>query len=170
MRWFWGWRTMCVCGGVDVSPHCGGWLVARVLLGELFELYSARVEGRSSTLDEPLVQYADYSIWKRELDRPIEQRAGWSIGSRTWAERLPVLDLPEDRPPSCCGDHAKWVVRVRGRPPDWSLRFGRRQLRRGSRRFVFLIVGICCDVGSCWSGLARRDRWHGVSEQAASGA
>ncbi|UKD58028.1 amino acid adenylation domain-containing protein [Amycolatopsis sp. FU40] len=73
-----------------------GWSMG-VLVSELLELYAAHHAARPSTLDEPVLQYADYAHWQR----------GWLRGERLdrqlayWREQLadlPVVSLPADRP------------------------------------------------------------------------
>jgi condensation domain-containing protein len=70
----------------------------RVFFSELFELYSAALEGRVSTLSDPPIQYADFAVWQRErLQGPLleELVAYW----RTQLTGGPaVLRLPTDRP------------------------------------------------------------------------
>jgi non-ribosomal peptide synthetase component F len=64
---------------------------------EVAELYDAFRSGRPSPLPELAVQYADFAAWQRgwlkgePLDR---QLAYW----RTKLDRLPLLELPTDRP------------------------------------------------------------------------
>ncbi|HEY6772256.1 MAG TPA: amino acid adenylation domain-containing protein, partial [Solirubrobacterales bacterium] len=74
-----------------------GWSFA-VLLGQLSELYSARVERRPAALATPSVQFQDYSRWERELatsDGLTEQLDYWK---RKLDADAPLIDLPTDRP------------------------------------------------------------------------
>ena len=70
----------------------------RVFFGELFELYSAALEGQAPTLSDLPIQYADFAVWQRErlrgsfLDELVAYwRAQLSDGPA-------VLRLPTDRP------------------------------------------------------------------------
>jgi amino acid adenylation domain-containing protein len=76
---------------------CDGWS-SQILAREFVTLYEAFDAGLSSPLPPLPIQYADYAVWQR----------GWLQGSVVeerlayWKEklkgRLPVLDLPTDRP------------------------------------------------------------------------
>ena len=78
-----------------------GWSTA-VLLEELTVLYEAFRAGLPSPLPELPVQYADFASWQRGWMRGEvleEQLASWRETLRTGGrERLPVLELPTDRP------------------------------------------------------------------------
>jgi amino acid adenylation domain-containing protein len=74
-----------------------GWSFA-VLLGQLSEFYSARVEGQSPALASPAVQFQDYARWERKLaaGQPVtEQLDYWK---RTLDADAPLIELPTDRP------------------------------------------------------------------------
>ena len=76
---------------------CDGWS-SQILAREFVTLYEAFHAGLPSSLPPLPIQYADYAVWQR----------GWLQGSvieerlAYWKEklkgRLPVLDLPTDRP------------------------------------------------------------------------
>lgn len=74
-----------------------GWSLA-ILQDELGQLYGALQAGEPSPLRELPLQYADYALWQREgLDsEPMRKQL------RYWTEhlsgRIPVLELPGDRP------------------------------------------------------------------------
>jgi len=77
-----------------------------VFLGELAEIYAARVEGREPRLPELPIQYGDYAVWHREwMLRGESERQ-----QRFWVERLagemPILDLPTDSPRPAIFTHA----------------------------------------------------------------
>ena len=64
---------------------------------ELWTLYDAYANGRTSPLEELPVQYADYAVWQREwLQGEVleSQLSYW----RKQLENLPMLNLPTDRP------------------------------------------------------------------------
>jgi hypothetical protein len=76
-----------------------GWSMG-VFADEVAALYAAFAEGRPSPLAELDIQYADYASWQREhlTDEALEgQLAYWR---RQLGGRLPVLELPADRPRS----------------------------------------------------------------------
>ncbi|WP_316186189.1 non-ribosomal peptide synthase/polyketide synthase [Bradyrhizobium sp. SZCCHNR31011] len=74
-----------------------GWSL-RVLLRELGLLYRAEVEGRTASLPNLAVQYADYALWQRNwldgdvLSRYVDHWRGQLAGAPT------TLELPTDRP------------------------------------------------------------------------
>jgi hypothetical protein len=73
-----------------------GWS-SRVFMRELAALYEAFVQGRRSPLPELPVQYVDFAAWQRDWlrgDRLERQLTYW----KSRLDRLPVLDLPTDRP------------------------------------------------------------------------
>ena len=76
---------------------CDGWS-SQILAREFVTLYEAFDAGLPSPLPPLPIQYADYAVWQRgSLQGPvIEERLAY------WKEklkgRLPVLDLPTDRP------------------------------------------------------------------------
>ncbi|GIF96654.1 non-ribosomal peptide synthetase [Catellatospora citrea] len=89
----------------------------RVLARDLAEFYRSSVAGDAPRLSDPVVQYADYTLWQRdrldsrELD---EQVAYW----RSTLAGVEVLEFPTDRPrgetpTSGCG-HAGFTVAHEG--------------------------------------------------------
>src|SRR5205823_5483328 len=71
---------------------------SRVLLRELAACYAAFSTGKSPSLAELPIQYADYATWQREwLQGEVRE-----VQLRYWKQQLggnpPVLDLPADRP------------------------------------------------------------------------
>ncbi|MFJ1866071.1 amino acid adenylation domain-containing protein [Streptomyces sp. NPDC088097] len=88
-----------------------GWSVGP-LLRDLGAAYAARLDGREPQAEPLPIQYADYTLWQRELlDDPTELLAHW----RGALDGMPtVLDLPADRPrpaePS--GEGATLVARL----------------------------------------------------------
>ncbi len=74
-----------------------GWSVG-LLSRELSALYDARVKGEASPLPEPEVQFADYAAWQEQwLQKGVlDQQLGY--WKQQLGGRLPLLDLPTDRP------------------------------------------------------------------------
>lgn len=71
-----------------------------ILAGELAELYEAYANNSRPSLPELPVQYADYAIWQQESlksDMIERQLAYWK---KKLGGRLPLLELPTDRPRS----------------------------------------------------------------------
>ncbi|HEX3554514.1 MAG TPA: non-ribosomal peptide synthase/polyketide synthase, partial [Thermoanaerobaculia bacterium] len=72
-----------------------GWS-ARVLIGEIGELYAARIAARPAALPALAIQYADFAVWQRgrlEGEALAGELAYW----RAQLSELPVLTLPADR-------------------------------------------------------------------------
>ncbi|MCA9304819.1 MAG: AMP-binding protein [Phycisphaerales bacterium] len=68
-----------------------------VLRDEFEALYLARVEGRSATLPELAIQYADFASWQRSES----QQPAYKEHLDYWTKKLsgaPMLDLPADSP------------------------------------------------------------------------
>ena len=77
-----------------------GWSVG-ILFRELRELYAAISEGRSSTLPDVPVQYADFAIWQRASLQGEKLERQLSYWRKQLANAPPLLELPTDfpRPP-----------------------------------------------------------------------
>ncbi|HEY0607123.1 MAG TPA: amino acid adenylation domain-containing protein, partial [Herpetosiphonaceae bacterium] len=79
-----------------------GWSTG-LLVGELWQLYSAFAQDEQPALPELPVQYADYAVWQRSwfhgeaLERKLRY---WKsqLGSENSRGAVPLLDLPTDRP------------------------------------------------------------------------
>ena len=73
------------------------WLTG-IMIGEVEALYRAFSAGKESPLEELPIQYADFAVWQRSwLQGEVleNQLAYWR---RQLAGKLPVLELPTDRP------------------------------------------------------------------------
>ncbi len=68
-----------------------------IFFRELTELYQAFVMGRRSPFPELAIQYADFAVWQRELLQGSVREAQLSYW-KTQLAKLPVLQLPTDRP------------------------------------------------------------------------
>ncbi|MET7772117.1 amino acid adenylation domain-containing protein, partial [Nocardia sp. NPDC005366] len=91
---------------------CDGWSL-RPLAADVAAAYAARVDGKAPDWQPLGVQYADYSIWHRDLlgdENDPESLASRQLGywTRRLAGRSPLLEIPADRPrparPSLRGD------------------------------------------------------------------
>jgi amino acid adenylation domain-containing protein len=74
-----------------------GWS-RRIFIRELAGLYEAFGAGRSSTLAEPKLQYADYAVWQRKQFQGANLEKQLSYWREQLAGAPASLDLPTDRP------------------------------------------------------------------------
>ncbi|WP_144160628.1 non-ribosomal peptide synthetase, partial [Paraburkholderia sp. BCC1885] len=74
-----------------------GWAM-EVFAREYIELYRAHVEGRSATLEQLDIQYADFAAWQRKWLSAGEGERQISYWRSALGNEHPVLDLPTDRP------------------------------------------------------------------------
>ncbi len=74
-----------------------GWSLA-LLTREIGELYAALVEDRPSPLAPLPLQYADFAVWQRAWAERPEHAGQLEYWTEQLAGRLPLLDLPADRP------------------------------------------------------------------------
>jgi amino acid adenylation domain-containing protein len=74
-----------------------GWSIS-VFMRELAALYAALQEGKPAPLPELPIQYADYAQWEREHTESDRVRSQLEYWKTQFDGRLPVLDLPGDRP------------------------------------------------------------------------
>ena len=74
-----------------------GWSMG-VLVDEFSQLYAAHVHGKTLTLPELPIQYADYARWQRRWMEAgeLERQLDWWRGQL--GDEQPVLELPSDRP------------------------------------------------------------------------
>ncbi|WP_266599266.1 non-ribosomal peptide synthetase [Streptomyces sp. NBC_01214] len=94
-----------------------GWSI-EPLVRDLFEAYAARLDGTAPGWTPLPVQYADYTLWQREVlgdeDDPGSTLAGQE---RFWADRLAdlpnQLELPTDRPRPAVASHRGGIVELR---------------------------------------------------------
>ncbi len=69
-----------------------------VLLREFMALYDAFSTGQEAPFDELPIQYSDFAVWQREHMRGEQVEAQLSYWKEQFADGLPVLQLPTDRP------------------------------------------------------------------------
>jgi hypothetical protein len=74
-----------------------GWSLA-VLARELSTLYGAFSAGQPAPLPELPIQYADYAEWQRRWLQGEALDAQLAYWKQQLSGRLPVLELPADRP------------------------------------------------------------------------
>jgi len=89
-----------------------GWSLA-VFVQELAQLYTAFCEGNPSPLTELPVGYADFAAWQKQMLESGVLQSQLPYWKRQLQGKLPVIELPSDRP----------------RPAVMSLRGARRQFR-----------------------------------------
>src|SRR5262249_25169867 len=65
---------------------------------EVSLLYEAFSQGKSSPLAELPIQYAEYAVWQRELMQGEFLDAQLRYWKQQLGGKLPVLELPTDRP------------------------------------------------------------------------
>ena len=115
-----------------------GWSIG-LLIKEVAALYGAYSEGEASPLAELPVQYSDFALWQRgwlqgeELERQLEywrQRLGG---------RLPVLELPTDRPRPAVQSYrgARLGLRL---PSELSAELKELSRREGTTLFMTLLT------------------------------
>ncbi|MGZ4762828.1 MAG: amino acid adenylation domain-containing protein, partial [Ilumatobacteraceae bacterium] len=126
-----------------------GWSVRR-LVGELAELYAARVQDRPAVLAELPVQYLDFTVWQRGF----ESTASFPEQLSYWIDQLggalPVLDLPLDRPRPPVPSYRSGTVSTE--LPSELLDAVRHAARAaGVTQFVFLLTGYAATLAR-WSG------------------
>ena len=69
-----------------------------IILDELRALYAAERAGVEARLPEPAKQYLDYANWQVEMLEGPQGEGLWDYWRKQLAGRLPVLNLPTDRP------------------------------------------------------------------------
>ncbi|MFC5743182.1 non-ribosomal peptide synthetase, partial [Dyella tabacisoli] len=118
-----------------------GWSLAP-LLRDLSAAYAARVEQQAPTWSPLPVQYADYSLWQRELlgeeadpDSAIEKQCAY------WRRQLAALpeqlNLPSDRPRPAVASYRGDVVRFQ---LDAELHRGLLHLAREQHATLFMVL------------------------------
>jgi amino acid adenylation domain-containing protein len=106
-----------------------------IFLMELGVLYPAFVSGRSSSLAELPIQYADFAVWQRRESMQVEL-AYWK---RQLGGPLPILDLQTDRPRTAVrtfdGAHESLIL-----PASMTAQLGELALQEGASLFMTLLA------------------------------
>jgi amino acid adenylation domain-containing protein len=113
---------------------------SHILVREMTELYIAQVQGRTASLPELPVQYADFAIWQRQwmagarLDRQLDY---WT---KRLADALEPLNLPMDypRPPVQTSHGASLTLSL---SPTLSSAMTELSRREGVTLFMTLLAG-----------------------------
>ncbi|MFC5855923.1 amino acid adenylation domain-containing protein, partial [Streptomyces chlorus] len=118
-----------------------GWSLAP-LVRDLTQAYSARTTGRAPQWEPLPVQYADYTLWQRQVLGSEDDPA--SVMSRQlayWRDQLAELpqelDLPTDRPRPAVASHRGAAVEF---TVDTRLHDGLAELARTTGTTVFMVV------------------------------
>jgi amino acid adenylation domain-containing protein len=117
---------------------CDGWSVG-VLLQELGTLYRDACGGRSSSLPELKIQYADYALWQRERLQGLWFDRQLDYWRKQMAGAAPMLDLPTDyaRPERYSVKGAQESILL---PADLSQAIGRLSRQEGATLFMTLLA------------------------------
>ncbi|HSF41145.1 MAG TPA: amino acid adenylation domain-containing protein [Thermoanaerobaculia bacterium] len=110
-----------------------------VLASELAALYTAAVEERPSSLPEPQLQYADFSIWQREWLRGEELEHLLAFWLQRLEGRLAPLELPADRPRPARRS-GRGGIRTFRLPAPLSAAVAGLARREGATRFMVLLA------------------------------
>ncbi|MFC0430631.1 alpha/beta fold hydrolase [Kutzneria buriramensis] len=109
---------------------------------DLVAAYTARRAGRRPDWPELPVQYADYTLWQRELlgsesDPASLVSTQLEFWRKTLADMPSMLDLPTDRPRPATPSHRGGVV---GFEVDAAVHRGLADLARASQSSMFMVV------------------------------
>ncbi|MDY6900225.1 MAG: condensation domain-containing protein, partial [Cyanobacteriota bacterium] len=74
-----------------------GWSMG-VLLKDLAAIYEAFLTGKTSSLPELPIQYADFAIWQKQQQQTQKLESQLKFWKKQLGGKLPVLELPTDRP------------------------------------------------------------------------
>ena len=121
---------------IDVEHHAAhdGWSFM-IVLAELAELYSARVEGRPASLAEQEIGFGDFARWERELVGGDLEKRQLDFWRRTLDSDPPLIELPSSRPRPARESFAGGSVR---RPMRPELAAAVRELARGEGATAFM--------------------------------
>jgi hypothetical protein len=117
-----------------------GWSMG-VLVRELGALYAAYHAGRPSPLPELPLQYADFTTWQRERLRGDRLESLLAYWKKQLGGRLPVLELPTDRPRAAVFNF-KGGAESFALSPALSESLGALGKREGATTFMTLLAAI----------------------------
>ena len=93
-----------------VTHHIDGWS-SRVLFQEIATIYEAFSNERSSQLLDLPIRYQDFAVWQRQWLQGNVLETQLSYWKRQ-LDRVPVLELPTDRPRSAIQTHRGASARI----------------------------------------------------------
>jgi amino acid adenylation domain-containing protein len=115
---------------------CDGWSLG-TLVRELGELYAAETSGRDAKLPEPL-RFSDYAERTAARDTP-EFKAAEAYWKAQFADSVPVLELPTDRPRPAERTYAGAFL-LRSLSPEITAEARRLSSERGCTLFTTLLA------------------------------
>ncbi|WP_229826017.1 non-ribosomal peptide synthetase [Streptomyces sindenensis] len=132
-----------------------GWSV-QPLVRDLFHAYGARLDGTAPAAESLPVQYADYTLWQRELLGDEDDPDGLlAKQERFWAEQLAdlptQLDLPTDRPRPLMASHDGGFVDLR-LEPELHRALVRLSRELGSTLFMVMQAGLAATLSRLGAG------------------
>jgi amino acid adenylation domain-containing protein len=149
---------------VDVEHHAAhdGWSFA-IVLSELAELYSARIEGREPHLPDLPVSFGDFARWERALASGDLERRQLDFWRRALDPNPPLIELPGARPRPARESFAGGSVRRR-MPPELSAEVKELARSEGATAFMAGLAAFAVLLGrsggiedlQIGSGLANR--------------
>jgi amino acid adenylation domain-containing protein len=77
---------------------CDGGSIHRIFAPELSAIYEAYAAGRTSPLQNPTLQYGDYTLWRERQLRAPETTTQLNYWRDQLSGELPILRLPTDHP------------------------------------------------------------------------
>ena len=134
---------------IDVEHHAAhdGWSFM-IVLSELAELYSARVEGREPDLPEPAVSFGDFARWERALASGDLERRQLDFWRRTLDPDPPLIELPAAQPRPARESFAGGSVRRRV-PPELAAEVKELARSEGATAFMAGLAAFAVLLGRC---------------------
>jgi amino acid adenylation domain-containing protein len=156
---------------IDREHHAvhDGWSFV-VMLSELAELYSARVDSREPALAPLTVQFGDFSEWEREVLDPGRRRDQLDYWRRKLDPDPPLLDLTPGRPRPARESFAGGSIRRR-MDPDLAAGLRRLAQETGTTFFQLCLAAFAVMLGrlggveEVQTGVALANRRDPTSEQ-----
>lgn len=114
-----------------------GWSI-HIFLEELAALYEINSSHSSSSVPPPPISYADYAFWQRSAYEGGVYDRQYEYWRKKLAGKLPVLDLPTDRPRPSALDYEAGIHRVMI-PPELVTSLKALGRREGATLFMVLL-------------------------------